>query len=149
MPERPSALSLIQPITLSLSKLSLLQRMGSNDNDKRKLEDEAEFSMASKRLQLFDDNGGDDDSSDSSSEETENEEEGEEETLEEVSSEGSSMNQLDTSEEKLLAKCGRGIIFSDDGDTTSLSSEPRTPETPSNHVRSDPDSSDDDDNFWM
>jgi hypothetical protein len=38
-----------------------------------------------------------------------------------------SMSQLDTSGEKLFAKRGHGMIFSDDGDTTSLSSEPRTP----------------------
>jgi hypothetical protein len=83
-------LSLVQPITLSLSKLSLLQRMASNDNNgNHKLEKEAESSMARKRLRLSDDNGGDDDSSDSS----------------EVSSEESSMK-LDTSEEKLLAKRG-------------------------------------------
>jgi hypothetical protein len=43
-------LSLIQPITLSLSKLSLLQGMASNDNGKCKLEEEAESSMARKRL---------------------------------------------------------------------------------------------------
>jgi hypothetical protein len=55
MPERHS-LYLIQPITLSLSKLSLLQRMASNDNDKHKLEEEAESSMVRKRLWLSDDN---------------------------------------------------------------------------------------------
>jgi hypothetical protein len=47
----PFALSLVQPITLSLSKLSLLQRMTSNDNnDKHKLEEEAESSTVRKRL---------------------------------------------------------------------------------------------------
>jgi hypothetical protein len=65
MPEHRS-LSLIQPITLSLSKLSLLQRMVSNDNGKRKLEEEAESTMARKRLRLFDDDIGNDDSSNSS-----------------------------------------------------------------------------------
>jgi hypothetical protein len=39
------------------------------------------------------------------------------------------MNQLDTSEEKLMAKRGRDIVFWDDGGTTSPSSEPRTPES--------------------
>jgi hypothetical protein len=73
-----------------------------------------------KRLRLSDDIGGDGDDFESPEEDTEEEEE-------EVSSEESLMNQLDTSEEKLLAKCSRGIIFSYDGDTTSPSSEPRTP----------------------
>jgi hypothetical protein len=70
-----------------------------------------------------------------------------EEEEEDVSSEESSMIQLDTSKEKLPAKRGRGMVFTDDGDTTSPSSEPRTPES---HVRSDPDSSneDDDDDLW-
>jgi hypothetical protein len=86
-----------------------------------------------KRLQLSDDDGGDDDSSDL--------------PVEEVSSEESSMNQLDTSEEKSLAKHGRGIIFNDNGNT-SPSSEPHVPKTSSSHVHSDLDSSDDDD-FWM
>jgi hypothetical protein len=73
MLERRS-LSLIQPITLSLSKLSILQRMASNNNNgKRKLEEESESSMARKRLWLFDDDVGDDDSSDSPEEETEEE----------------------------------------------------------------------------
>jgi hypothetical protein len=36
------------------------------------------------------------------------------------------MNQLDTSEEKLLAKRDRDLFFSDDGNTTSSPSEPRT-----------------------
>jgi hypothetical protein len=74
MAEQPMALSFVQPITLSLSKLSLLQRMVSNDdnNGKRKLEDETESSTARKRLRLSDNNGSDDNSSDSS-EETEEE----------------------------------------------------------------------------
>jgi hypothetical protein len=60
------------------------------------------------------------------------------------------MNQLDTSEEKLLAKHDHGIIFGDDGNTSSPSSEPRTPKMLSSHVRTDPDrSDDDDDDFWM
>jgi hypothetical protein len=58
------------------------------------LEEEAESSMARKRLWLSDD---DDDSSDSSKEE-------------EVSSEETSMNQLDTSEEKLQAKLSYPVL---------------------------------------
>jgi hypothetical protein len=78
---------------VSVSKLSLLQRMVSNDNnDKRKLEEVAESSMARKRLLFSGNNGSDNDSSDSPEEETG-----------EVSSKESLMN-LDTSEEKLLAK---------------------------------------------
>jgi hypothetical protein len=53
-------------------------------------------------------------------------------------------DQLDTSDEKLQSKRARGIVFGDDGDTTSPSSEPRTPES---HRCSDEDNSDDD--FWM
>jgi hypothetical protein len=140
MPERRSP-SLVQPITLFLSKLYLLQRMVSNDNGKRKLEEEAESSTARKRLQLSDDDAGDDDSSDSLEEEDEETEE------EKVCSKETLMNQLDTSEEKLLAKHAHGIVFSDDGDTTSPSSEPLTPES---RRCFDEDSSDDDDNdFWM
>jgi hypothetical protein len=129
------ALSFVQLITLSLSKLSLLQRMASNDNGKCMLEEEAESLKARKRLWLYDDDAGDDDSSDSP----------EQETKEEVSLEETMMYQLDTSEEKLFAKRDRGVIFSDDVDTTLPSSEPRTPES---HRRSNEDSSneDDDDN---
>jgi hypothetical protein len=135
MPKRHS-LSLIQPITLSLSKLSFLQKMASNDNNgKRKLEEEVESSMVRKRLWLSNDDTGDDNSSDSLEEEME----------EEVSSEETSMNQLDTSEEKLQTKCVRGIIFGDDDNTTLPSSEPRTPES---HQHSNEDNNDDDD-FWM
>jgi hypothetical protein len=65
------------------------------------------------------------------------------ETEEEFSLEEMSMNQLDTSMEKLFAKHAHG---SDDGDTTSQSSEPRTPES---HRRSNEESSDDNDDFWM
>jgi hypothetical protein len=119
--------------------------MASNDNnDKRKLE-EAEISVVRKRLRLSNDDGSNDDSSNSQHEDTEEEVE---ETEEEVSSEESSMNQVDTSEDKLVSKHGSGLFFSDDGDTTSPSLEPCTLETPSNHVRSDPDDSDDD-NLWM
>jgi hypothetical protein len=130
--------------------------MASNDNnDKRKLE-EAEISVVRKRLWLSNDDGSNDDSSNSQHEDTEEEEEVEEteeeeeieETEEEDSSEESSMNQVDTSEDKLVSKHGSGLFFSDDGDTTSTSSEPCTLETPSNHVCSDPDDSDDD-NLWM
>jgi phage repressor protein C with HTH and peptisase S24 domain len=131
--------------------------MALNDNnDKHKLEEEAESSMARKRLWLFNDDSSDDDSFDSpeeeteeeeeEEEETEEEEEEEEETEEEVSSDESLMSQIDTYEEKLVAKHGRDLIFDDDGDTTSPSLEPCTPETLSNRVRSDPD---DDDDFCM
>jgi hypothetical protein len=61
-----------------------------------------------------------------------------------------SMNQLNTSEEKLYARCAHGILFKDDGDTPSTSSD--TPPTPKSHRRSDEESSDnddDDDDFWM
>jgi hypothetical protein len=112
------ALSFIQSITLSLS---LLQRMASNDDDKHKMEEEAESSMARKRLWL-----SDDDSSDSPEEE--------------VSSEESSMNQLDTSKEKLYAKRARSILFSNDGDTPSTSLERCTP---GSRQCSDEESSDD------
>jgi hypothetical protein len=64
---------------------------------------------------------------------------------EEVASEESSVNQLDTSEEKLLVKRGCDIVFGDDGDTTSPSSEPCIPEMSSSRGRSDPDNSSDDD----
>jgi hypothetical protein len=116
MVERLMALLFIQPITLSLS---LLQRMTSNDDNKRKMEEEAESSMVRKRLRLSDDGGIDDISSDSP--EREPEEETEEE---EVSSEETSMNQLDTSEEKLHARCACDILFNDDSESPSMSSEP-------------------------
>jgi hypothetical protein len=61
--------------------------------------------------------------------------------VEVVSSEEPSMKR-DTSVEKLLAKRGRGMIFSNDDDTTSLLSEPCTPES---HRRSDEDINDEDD----
>jgi hypothetical protein len=61
---------------------------------------------------------------------------------EHVSLEETSMNQLDTSEEKLYGRRARGILFSDDGDTPSKSSEPRTLES---RRRSDEESNDDDD----
>jgi hypothetical protein len=94
-------------------------------------------STVRKRLQLSDDDANYDDSFDSLEEEME----------EKVSSEETSMNQLDTVEEKLFAKRGRGMIFSDDDDTTSPSSEPRTPKS---HRRSDEASSGEyDDDFWM
>jgi hypothetical protein len=116
--------------------------MASNDNGKHKLEEEVESLTMRKRLWLSDDDGCDDDSSDLSEEETKGEED-------EVSSEESSMK-LDTSEEKLLAKQGRGMIFSHDGDTAMPSSEPCTPNS---RRRSDEDSSDEDndgdDDIWM
>jgi hypothetical protein len=53
----------------------------------------------------------------------------------------------DTSVEKLLAKRGRGMIFNNDNDTTSLLSEPCTPES---HRSSNEDINDEDNNdFWM
>jgi hypothetical protein len=102
--------------------------MAANDNNgKRKVEEEAECSAAvRKRLQLSDDDG-DDYSSES----------------EEVSLEESSMNHLDTSEEKLMTKCGHGLFFDDDGDNLLTESEPRSLGTPSCCVRSDPN-----DDFW-
>jgi hypothetical protein len=131
--------------SLSLSKLPLLHRMASNNNGKRKMEEEAESSMvARKRLWHTDGNNGDDDSSESSEEEPPQEEPEEEE---EVSSEVSSMNQLDTSEEKLYARCARGYLFGDDGDTPSTS--PDTPPIPKSRRCSNEESSDDDDEFWM
>jgi hypothetical protein len=108
MVERPMALLFVQPITLSLS---ILQRVACNDDDKRKMEEEAESSMVRKWLRLSDNDGGDDDYCNSPEEEEEVMEE------EEVSSEETSMNQLDTSEEKLHAMHACGILFSDDGDT--------------------------------
>jgi hypothetical protein len=92
--------------------------MVSNDNGKSKLEKEVESSMVRKRLWLSNNDDGDDDSSDSLEEETEEEE---------VSSEELFMNQLNTSDEKLLAKCSRDMVFSNDGGTTPSSSEPCTP----------------------
>jgi hypothetical protein len=93
-------LTIVQPINLSHSKLSLLQRVASNNiNGKCKLEEEAESSTARKRLRFSDDNIDHDNSSDSPEEEEEKEEMEEEVSLEETSS----MNQLDTSREKLLA----------------------------------------------
>jgi hypothetical protein len=69
MPEHHS-LSLVEQITLSLSKLPLLHRMAFNDNGKHKMEEVAESSMvARKHLRHTDDDGGDDDSSDSSEDE--------------------------------------------------------------------------------
>jgi hypothetical protein len=79
--------------------------------------------MARKWLLLSDDNGGNDDSFDSLEEESSEEEE------EEVSSEETSMNQLDTSEEKLFARCTHGMLFSDDGNIPSTSSDPHTPKS--------------------
>jgi hypothetical protein len=75
----------------------------------------------------------DDDSSDSPERESEEEE---------VFSEETPMNQLDTFEKKLHARRACGILFSDDGDTPSTSSEPRRPKS---CRRSDEESSDD----WM
>jgi hypothetical protein len=101
--------------------------MASNNNGKHKLEEEdAESSTMRKRLRPSNDDGGDDDDSNSTEEETEEEEE-EKEVEEEVSSEEMSMNQLDTSEEKLYARRACDMLFSDDGSTPSTSLEPSTP----------------------
>jgi hypothetical protein len=100
------------------------------------------LSTTRKCLRHTDNDGNDDDSSDLPEKEPL-----EEELEEEVFSEESSMK-LDTSEEKLYARRGSDILFKDDGDTPSMSSEPRTPES---HRCSDEESSDDDDDddFWM
>jgi hypothetical protein len=90
--------------------------MPSNDNDKHKMEEEVDSSTARKRLWHTNDNGRDDDSSNSLEKELP-----EEETEEEVSLQETSMNQYDTSEEKLYARCARIILFKDDGDTPSTS----------------------------
>jgi hypothetical protein len=144
------SLSLTEPITLSLSKLPLLHRMTSNDNGKHKMEEEEESSTAArKRLRHTEDDGGNDDSSDSLEEEPP-QEEPEEDEEEEASSEVSSMNQLDTSEEKLYARRARIYVFGDNGDTPSMS--PDTPPTLESCKCSDEESSDnddDDDEFWM
>jgi hypothetical protein len=133
MPERRS-LSLVEPITLSLSKFPLLHRMASNDNGKHKMEAESS-TVVRKCLQHTNDDNGDDDSSDSPEEPEE----------EEVSSEVPSMK-IDTSEEKLYARRARGYLIGNDGDTPSTSLD--TPSTLKSHRRSDEESSDDDD-FWM
>jgi hypothetical protein len=57
-------------------------------------------------------------------EEEPSEENTEEEEMEEVFSEEKSMNQVDTSEEKLYARCAHDILFSNDSDTPLVSSEP-------------------------
>jgi hypothetical protein len=72
-----------------------------------------------------------------------------EEEAEEVSSKETSMNQLDASEEKLFAKRGRSMIFSDDGDNTSPSLEPRTPKSGQHSDEDNSDEDDDNDDFWM
>jgi hypothetical protein len=55
--------------SLPLSKLPLLQRMASDDNDKHKMEEEAMSLTVRKHLRHTDDDGKDDDSSDSPKEE--------------------------------------------------------------------------------
>jgi hypothetical protein len=120
MAERLMALLSIQPITLSLS---LLQRMACNNDGNHMLLEEAESLTARKRLWASNDDGGDDDSSDSPEEETKEEPEADEE----VSLEETFTNQLNTSEEKLFGRRARGMLFGDDGDTPSTSSEPHTP----------------------
>jgi hypothetical protein len=71
------------------------------------------------------------------------------EEAEEVSSKETSMNQLDASEEKLFAKRDRSMIFSDDGDNTSPSLEPRTPKSGQHSDEESSDEDDDNDDFWM
>jgi hypothetical protein len=110
----PFTLSHRSDHSLPLSKLSLLQRMPSNDNDKHKMEEEVDSSTARKRLWHTNDNDRDDDSSNSLEKELPEEET---EEQEEVSLQETSMNQYDTSEEKLYARCARIILFKDDGDT--------------------------------
>jgi hypothetical protein len=107
--------SLVSPTEHSLPLSS--PKNGIQRKNKRKMEEAAESSTARKRLWLSDDDGGDADFSDSPEVE---------ETEEEVedSSEETWMNQLDTSEEKLYAWRACGILFSDDGNTPSMSSEP-------------------------
>jgi hypothetical protein len=136
------ALSYQTDHSFPLSKLHFLQRMASND--KGMMVEEVESSTVRKHLWHTDADGGDDDSSDSLEEEPEEEVEMDEE--EDVSSKETLLNQVDTFEEKLYARCTRGILFKDDGDTPSMSSE--TPCTPESHRRSDEESNDDDD-FWM
>jgi hypothetical protein len=133
--EWPITLSHPTDHSLHLYTLSSPTIAFNNNNNKHKVEEEAESSTVRKRLRLSDDDGGDDSSGDS-----------EEEMEEEVSSKKSSMNQLNTSEEKLMAKHGQNLFFGDD--TSSPESEPRSLETPSSCMSSDPDGSNDDD-FWM
>jgi hypothetical protein len=124
--------------------------MASNDNNEKcKVEQETDSLTARNRLRLSNDDSSDDDSSDFSdlSEEELPEEETEEEEEEEVSSEGTLMNKLEASDEKLFAMRACGMLFGDDGDTPSKLLEPRTPKS---HWRSDEErNSDDDDDFWM
>jgi hypothetical protein len=106
--------------------------------------------MARKRLWHIDNDGGDDDSSDSSNSPEEEPKEEEEETEAEVSSKEMLMRQINTSEEKLYARHAHGYLFSDNGDTPSMS--PDTPPTLEIRRCSDEGSSnddDDDDDFWM
>jgi hypothetical protein len=133
----PFALSCRTDHSLPLSKLPLLQRMASNDNDNCKMEEEVESLMVRKHMRHTDDDGGDDDSSDSSDSLEEEEE---------VSSEETWMNQLNTSEEKLYVRRARGYLFGDDSDTPLTS--PNTPPTLESHRRSNEESSDDDKD-WM
>jgi hypothetical protein len=69
---------------------------------------------------------------------------------EEVSSEETSMNQLDTSEEKLYARCAHGILVKDNNDTPSTSSEQLpTPESRRHSDEGSSNDNNDDDDFWM
>jgi hypothetical protein len=43
-----------------------------------------------------------------------------------------------------MHKHARGLFFGDDADTSLMESKPRSPETPSNCVRTDPNTNDDD-----
>jgi hypothetical protein len=97
--KRQITLSLLQSITLSLSN-SLSTIAYNDNNDKHKVEEEVESSAVRKRLCLSDSStamalgggGG------------------------VVYLEESSMNQLDTLEGKLMAKCDRSLFFNDDED---------------------------------
>jgi hypothetical protein len=101
--KRQITLSLLQPITLSLSN-SLSTIAYNDNNDKNKVGEEAESSAVRKRLCLSDSSaamylrGGDRGGGGV------------------VDLEESSMNQLDTLEGKLMAKCDRSLFFNDDED---------------------------------
>jgi hypothetical protein len=88
--------------------------MTSNDNNKHKYDEEVESTVATKRQRIGDD-GSDDSSFDESSKET-TEAEMEDK---EVCSEEESMNQPDSSEDKLM---GKRACNSKDGDTSSMES---------------------------
>jgi hypothetical protein len=69
------------------------------------------------------------------------------EVEDEVSLEEMLRNQLNTCE-KLFVRRAHGMLFGDDGDAPSVSSEPRTPES-RRHSDKESSADDDDDDFWM